>query len=105
MGRTIAYQFFHPEEADANKSDKNSIFYFKDIPINIDKIYRSINIELEHECNSINTFQSQRLPQIIVLDKFLDELKNYIINSERYISVKYDINYNKDIPTLIDLIK
>ena len=105
MGRTIAFQFFHQKEADAHKSDKNSIFYFKDIPINVDKIYRSINIELEHECNSINIFQPQRLPQIIVLDKFLNELKNYITKSERYISVKYDINYNKDIPELIDLIK
>ena len=105
MGRTIAYHFFHSNKADENKSNKNSIFYFENIPINVDKIYRSINIELEHECNAINTFQPQRFPQIIVLDKFLDELKHYITTSERYISVKYDINYNNDIPSLMDLIK
>lgn len=105
MGRTIAYHFFHSNKADEKKSNKKSIFYFEDIPINVDKIYRSINIELEHECNAINTFQPQRLPQIFVLDRFLDELKHYITTSERYISVKYNINYNNDIPIIMNLIK
>ena len=104
MGRTIAFHFFHTNKTDTKKSKNNLLFYFDKIPIKVDKIYRSINIELEHECKSINTSQPQRLPQIIVLDKFLEELKNYIQNSQRYVSAKYDINY-KDYPILLTLVR
>ena len=105
MGRTIAHHFFHPKESDSNKKNKSSPFYFDKIPIKIDKIYRTINVELEHECKSLINSQAGLLPQIIVLDRFLDEFKCYITNNKRYVSFKYDINYDKDCPNLKTLIK
>ena len=105
MGRTIAHHFFHPNEADSNRKNKNTPFYFDKIPIKIDKIYRTINVELEHECKSLINSQTGCLPQITVLDRFLDEFKNFITNNKRYVSFTYDINYEKDCPYLKTLIK
>ena len=105
MGRTIAHHFFHPNEAGSNRKNKNTPFYFDKIPIKIDEIYRTINVELEHECKSLINSQTGCLPQITVLDRFLDEFKNFITNNKRYVSFKYDINYDKDCPYLKTLIK
>lgn len=105
MGRTIAFHFFHPNETGANHAPNNSFFYFDKIPIKFDKIYRSISVELEHECKSLIISKANCLPQITVLDKFLNEFKNYITQNKRYASVKYDINYQNDCPKLLTLIK
>ena len=137
MGRTIAKLFFYHDikgsNRRTNKNENNSTAYFDDIPIKFDKIYRTIDVELEHECNSTNVLidyieelkklrggesltdpKEEKLieedlknfiPQIVVLDKFLNELILYITNSKRYISVKYDIVYTKECPFLLDLIK
>ena len=96
MGRTIAHHFFHPNKTGSNRKNKSTPFYFDKIPIKIDKIYRTINVELEHECKSLINSQTESLPQITVLDRFLDEFKNFITNNKRYVSFKYDINYDKD---------
>ena len=63
MGRTVARHFFHPYEADSNKKkeqiilknwkDSNSPFYYAQIPIYMNHIYRSIDIKLEKECKSV----------------------------------------------------
>ena len=105
MGRTIAHNFFHPNNNGPNRKNHNSPFYYNKIPIHFDKIYRTINVELEHECKSLINSQTQCLPQITVLDGFLDDFKTFITNNKRYISFNYDIEYNKDFPNLINLIK
>ena len=115
MGRTIAYPFFHPYEVESKKKNKeinlknwldkkNSPFYYEQIPIYLNKTYRGTEIKLEHECNSkIPT--DQILPQIAVLDKFVEELKIYITHHKLYESVKYNVNYKKEIPEILGLIK
>ena len=114
MGRTIAKHFFHPFEVKKEKpkekiilknwEDSNSPFYYDQIPIYLNKIYRSIDIELESKCSS-KIPDKQCLPKIVVLDDFLSELKEHIINSKIYESVKYNINYKEELPELLDLIK
>ena len=114
MGRTIAKHFFHPYEANPNQkkeklnlknwTDKNSPFYYDQIPIYMQKIYRSIDIKLENECKSLIPSE-QCLPQIAVSGLFLEELKNHITNSPLYESVKFKINYNEELPELLDLLK
>ena len=84
MGRTIARHFFHPYESNPNEikekinlknwKDTNSPFYYDQIPIYMNKIYRSIDIDLENKCNSIIP-SKQCLPEIAVSDMFLEELK------------------------------
>lgn len=111
MGRTIAHIFFHPYEAiprknyikPANWKDENPPFYFDEIPIFLSKIYRSIDIKLEHECKSLIPSQ-QCLPIIVVSGKFIDELKLYIRNSKRYESVSFNIKYNEKLPYLLNLV-
>ena len=114
MGRTIAKHFFHPYEANPsqkkeklnlkNWTDKNSPFYYDQIPIYMQKIYRSIDIKLENECKSLIPSE-QCLPQIAVSGLFLEELKNHITNSPLYESVKFKINYKEELPELLDLLK
>ena len=115
MGRTIAYPFFHPYEVESKKKNKeinlknwldkkNSPFYYEQIPIYLNKTYRGTEIELEHECNS-KIPSKQILPQIAVLDKFIEELKTYITHHKLYESVKYNINYEKEIPEILGLVK
>ena len=114
MGRTIARHFFHPYESNPNEikekinlknwKDTNSPFYYDQIPIYMNKIYRSIDIDLENECNSIIP-SKQCLPEIAVSDMFLEELKEHIINSPLYESVEYKIKYNDELPDLINLLK
>ena len=84
MGRTIAKHFFHPFEVKKEKpkekiilknwEDTNAPFYYDQIPIYLNKIYRSIDIELECKCTS-KIPDKQCLPKIVVLDDFLSELK------------------------------
>ena len=114
MGRTIAKHFFHPYEANQsekkeklnlkNWTDKNSPFYYDQIPIYMQKVYRSIDIKLENECKSLIPSE-QCLPQIAVSGLFLEELKNHITNSPLYESVKFKINYNEELPELLNLLK
>ena len=114
MGRTIAKHFFHPYEAGENKRkekinlkywlDDNLPFYYEQIPIYLNKIYRTIDIKLETECSSKIPIK-QCLPQIIVLDDFIKELKDHIKNSKMYESVNYNIKYNEELPELMELIK
>ena len=117
MGRTIAYHFFHPYEVKDNKKkkdeillknwkDKNLPFYYGQIPIYLNKVYRSVDINLEKECCSIVPEQ-QCLPQIVVLDSYLEKVKEHIRQSKIYESVKYEklkLNYN-ELPELMNLIK
>ena len=113
MGRTIAKRFFHPYEVPSNKKketihldhweDENQPLYYDKIPIYFQKIYRAIDVNLNEECKSIIP-SKQCLPQIVVLDNFLQELKDYIKNSIIYESVEFKIKFN-DLPELLDLIK
>lgn len=98
MGRTIAKHFFHPYEVKKDKEkekiilknweDSNSPFYYDQIPIYLNKVYRAIDIELEKKCTS-KIPDKQCLPQIVVSENFLEELKDHIKNSKIYESVKY----------------
>lgn len=114
MGRTIAKHFFHPKEVNekkdkkdeinlANWNDNNLPFYYGQIPIYLNKVYRSIEINLEKECCSIIP-DKQCLPQIVVLDSYLQKVKEHILESKLYGSVKYDLKYN-ELPELMNLIK
>ena len=114
MGRTIAKRFFHPYEVPSKRNkqkielnnweDENKPIYYDSIPIYFQKIYRSIDINLETECKSIIPTK-QCIVQIVVLDKFLEEFKEYVKNSPIYESVEYNIKYDdKDIPDLLDLV-
>lgn len=106
MGRTIARHFFHPDKVGKSRNfrRKSSKLYFDRIPIKFEKIYRDINVELKQECKSLIN-KEPCLPQIVVLDKFIDEFKLYISINKRYVSAKYKINYAKDFPELSNLIK
>ena len=108
MGRTIAKRFFVPYKVPSkqnkqtiklnNWNDKNNPIYYDSIPIFFQKIYRSIDINLETECKSIIPTE-QCILQIAVLDKFLEEFKDYVRKREKiYESVKYNIKYMKEIP-------
>ena len=113
MGRTIARQFFHPYEANSEKSkikvilqnwkDTNSPFYYDQIPIYMNKIYRSIDVKLEKECNSVIP-SKQCIPKITFSHKYVGEVIQHIKNSPLYESVKFNVNYNKELPELINLI-
>ena len=113
MGRTIAKRFFHPYEVPSkqnkqkinlnNWKDKNNPIYYDSIPIFFQKIYRSIDINLKTECKSIIPTE-QCILQIAVLDKFLEEFKDYVRKREIYESVEYKIKYMEEIPELLDLI-
>ena len=104
MGRTIAYHFFHKDGP--KEKNNNSPFYFDKIPIKFDKVYRSIKVELEHECKSLINLQNDYLPQITVLDRFVNEFKKFITQNKRYMSVKYNIDYhNNEFCKLLTLIK
>ena len=113
MGRTIAKRFFHPYEVPSSKKkakihlkgweDDHQPLYYEKIPIYFQKIYRHIDVNLNKECNSIIP-SKQCLPQIIVLDNFLEELKDYIKNSIIYETVEFKIKFN-ELPELLDLIK
>lgn len=119
MGRTIAKHWFHPYEVKKEKpkekiilknwEDTNAPFYYDQIPIYLNKIYRSIDIELKHKCTA-KIPDKQCLPEIVVLEDFLEELKKHIANSPIYESVKYNIKYTelekkKELPNLLNLIK
>ena len=114
MGRTIAKHFFHPYEVKENKKkekldlknweDSNSPFYYDQIPIYLNKVYRSIDIGLKNKCTS-KIPDKQCLPQIVVLEDFLQDLKNHIKKSKIYESVKYNIKYEEELPCLLDLVK
>ena len=111
MGRTIAKHFFHPYEVDKKKdeihlknwNDSNSPFYFGQIPIYLNKVYRSVDINLEKECCSIIPIK-QCLPQIVVLDSYLQKVIEHIKNSKLYESVKYHFKYD-ELSELLNLIK
>ena len=114
MGRTIAKHFFHPYQVKKEKEiekfilknwqDSNLPFYYDQIPIYLNKVYRSVDIELENKCTS-KIPEKQCIPKIVVLDDFLNELKEHIENSPIYESVKYNIKYKKELPDLLNLIK
>ena len=61
------------------------------------------NVNLNKECNSIIP-SKQCLPQIIVLDNFLEEIKDYVENSIIYETIEFKIKFN-EFPELLDLIK
>ena len=104
MGRTIAHHFFH--KGGPKNKNNNSPFYFDKIPIKFDKVYRSIKVELEHECKSLINLQNDYLPQITVLDRFVNEFKKFITQNKRYMSVRYDIDYHdNEFCKLLTLIK
>ena len=99
MGRTILDIYFHklPTKKN-NEKNENKPIYFDNIPIYFQKIYRTIDINLEIKCKSIIhdiQFDNQII-QIVVLDKFLEEFKDYVLNSKIYYSVKYNIDYKDD---------
>ena len=80
MGRNIAKRFFHPYKIKLNNwNNKNKPIYYG----YIQKIYRSIDINLETECKSIIPIE-QCILQIVVLDKFLEEFKEYVRKREIY---------------------
>ena len=99
MGRTIIKIYIHNlPPKNNNEKNENKPIYFDNIPIYFQKIYRTIDINLEIKCKSIiqnNQFNDQII-QIVVLDKFLEEFKDYVLNSKIYYSVKYNIDYKED---------
>ena len=99
MGRTIIKIYIHNlPPKNNNEKNENKPIYFDNIPIYFQKIYRTIDINLEIKCKSIiqnNQFNDQII-QIVVLDKFLEEFKDYVLNSKIYYSVKYKIDYKDD---------
>ena len=103
MGRAIAKHFFHPNEfGGKRKNNSNNTYYYDDkIPIKFDKVYRPIKVELEHKCTSVKN-NEPTLPIIVVLDKYLEELKTFIKNSPRYISTCFDVNYANEFPKIMD---
>lgn len=113
MGRTIANIFFHPYEVSSKEKKKinlknwkdkqNEPFYYDKLPVFFNKIYRTIDINLKRECSSIIP-KKQCIPNIIILDKYLDEIKTYIKKSKLYESINFNIKFN-DVPELTDLIK
>jgi len=114
MGRTIAKHFFHPNEINKKRDEKDEInlsnwndnnlpFYYGQIPIYLNKVYRSVEINLEKKCCSIIP-DKQCLPQIVVLNSYLQKVKEHILESKLYGSVKYDLKYD-ELPELMDLIK
>ena len=106
MGKTLAELFFHPYEPPTTnpdqKKNQNTPFYYDQIPIFFNKIYRSIDLKLKVECKS--RIQKEKcILNIIVLDNYLEDFKNYILSNPRYESVKFKINYKN--LKLLDLIK
>ena len=113
MGRTIARQFFHPYEANSDRNkikvilknwkDSNSPFYYDQIPIYLNKTYRSIDVKLKKDCRSVIP-SKQCLPMITFCPKYVDEVVKHILSSPLYESVNFNIDYKKEIPDLINLI-
>ena len=99
MGRTIIKIYIHNlPPKNNNEKNENKPIYFDNIPIYFQKIYRTIDINLEIKCKSIiqnNQFNDQII-QIVVLDKFLKEFKDYVLKSKIYYSVKFNIDYKDD---------
>ena len=99
MGRTIIKIYIHNlPPKNNNEKNENKPIYFDNIPIYFQKIYRTIDINLEIKCKSIiqnNQFNNQII-QIVVLDKFLEEFKDYVLKSKIYYSVKFNIDYKDD---------
>jgi hypothetical protein len=109
MGRAIAKHFFHPDEYGGKRKKRkndsnNNTYYYEKIPIKFDKVYRPINVELEHKCTSL-VKNEQTLPIIVVLDKYLEELKTFIKNSPRYISSEFDVKYAQELPKTKIMVK
>ena len=105
MGRAIAKHFFHGDQVGKGKNNrKRKSFYFDKIPLNLDKIYLSVKVELKEECKSLNC-TDPCLPKIIVLDEYLEEFKSYIQQSNKYTSLEYNIDYQNEVPYLLDLLK
>ena len=87
MGRIAAIPFFHPKNY-RERIEKNTDkpYFFNQAPNYLQKIFTSIEIDLEAPCTAIKVLNPELgVPLMVIDENHLDTFKEYLLQNSRYI--------------------
>lgn len=87
MGRIAAIPFFHPKTASKRKNiDKDTPYFYHQIPTYFQKIFTSIDINLKTPCTAKKVLNPELgIPIMIIKEKYLEQYKDFLLNNPRYL--------------------